>query len=128
VITHSFKTSTICTSFIQFSTGLLIGWKECKDRFIKKPHKSGIVVLVIATASFYESVFRRLFHLHHYKWPQQPHFTKEVTEFYVSINHGTKMTYPGLSLWNGSSKTCCFYWFLAPFLLEAVEAIPWDQN
>ena len=45
------------------------------------------------------------------QWPQwlpQPHFTKEMTEFYVSINHGTKMTYPGLSMWNGSSKTHYF--------------------
>ena len=25
-------------------------------------------------------------------------------------------------------KNPLFYWFLAPFLLEAVEAIPWDQN
>ena len=27
-----------------------------------------------------------------------------------------------------SIKNPLFYWFLAPFLLEAVEAIPWDQN
>ena len=38
------------------------------------------------------------------QWPQQPHFKKEITEFYVSINHGTKITYPGLLMWNGSSK------------------------
>jgi hypothetical protein len=46
-----------------------------------------------------------------YLWPQlpqQPHFTKEITEFYVSINHSTKMSYPGLSMWNGSSKTHYF--------------------
>ena len=49
------------------------------------------------------------------QWPQQPHFTKEITEFYVSINHGTKMTYPGLSMWNGSSKTHCFIDFWHPF-------------
>ena len=42
------------------------------------------------------------------QWPQQPHFTKQITEFYVSINHGTKKTYPGLSMWNGSSKTHYF--------------------
>ena len=42
------------------------------------------------------------------QWPRQPHFTKEITEFYVSTNHGTKMTYPGLSMWNGSSKTHYF--------------------
>ena len=31
-------------------------------------------------------------------------FHNFFTEFYVSINLGTKMTYPGLSMWNGSSK------------------------
>ena len=34
------------------------------------------------------------------QWPRQPHFT----EFYVSVNPGTKMTYPGLTMWIGSSK------------------------
>ena len=38
-------------------------------------------------------------------WPQQPHFPKEMTEFYDSINLGTKMTYPVHSMGNGSSKT-----------------------
>ena len=38
------------------------------------------------------------------QWPQQPHFTDEITEFYDSINHGTKNTFPGLSMWNESSK------------------------
>ena len=48
------------------------------------------------------------------QWPRQPHFTKEITEFYVSTNHGTKMTYPCLSMWNGWSKTHCFidFWHL----------------
>ena len=49
------------------------------------------------------------------QWPQQPHFKKEITEFYVSINHGTKITYPGLSMWNGSSKTHYFIEFWHPF-------------
>ena len=49
------------------------------------------------------------------QWPQKPHFTKEITEFYVSTNHGTKMTYPGLSIWNGSSKTHYFTDFWHPF-------------
>ena len=33
----------------------------------------------------------------------------------VSINHGTKMIYPGLSMWNGSSKTHYFIEFWNPF-------------
>ena len=49
------------------------------------------------------------------QWPQQPHFTIQTSEFYVSINHGTKMTYPGLSMWNGSSKTHYFIEFWHPF-------------
>ena len=49
------------------------------------------------------------------QWPQQPHFKKLITEFYVSINHGTKKTYPGLSMWNGSSKTHYFIDFWPPF-------------
>ena len=36
-------------------------------------------------------------------------FPTKITDFYDSINHETKMTYPGLSM-------------------EAVEAIIWDQN
>ena len=42
------------------------------------------------------------------QWPRQPHFTKKIIEFYVFINHGAKKTYPGLSMWNGSSKTHYF--------------------
>ena len=42
------------------------------------------------------------------QWPRQSHFTGEITELNVSFNHGTKMTYPGLSMWNGSSKTHYF--------------------
>ena len=38
--------------------------------------------------------------------------SKKVIESYDSFNHGTKMTSPGNSLWNG---------FLAPFVLEAIE-------
>ena len=33
------------------------------------------------------------------------------------------MTYPGLSMWNGSSKIHNFKGFFALFLLEAVEAM-----
>ena len=42
-------------------------------------------------------------------------FHKKNTEFYVSINHVTKMTYPGFSMWNGTSKTHCFidFWHLS---------------
>ena len=32
------------------------------------------------------------------QWPQQPHFTIFFTEFYVSMNTGTKMTYVSWSL------------------------------
>jgi hypothetical protein len=41
--------------------------------------------------------------------------SQKDTEFYVSINHGTKMTYPGPSMWNGSSKTHYFIDFWHPF-------------
>jgi hypothetical protein len=30
--------------------------------------------------------------------------SKKITELDVSTNPGTKMTYPGLSIWDGSSK------------------------
>ena len=38
-------------------------------------------------------------------------FHKKNTEFYVSINQDTKMTYPGVSMWNGSSKIRFFIHF-----------------
>ena len=49
------------------------------------------------------------------QWPRQPHFSKKITEFYVSINHGTKMTYSGLSMWNGSSNIHYFIDFCHSF-------------
>ena len=39
----------------------------------------------------------------------------------VSINSGTKMTYPALLMWDKSSKIHFFIDFLASFVLEAVE-------
>jgi hypothetical protein len=38
------------------------------------------------------------------QWPLQPNFTKKLTELDLSINPDTKMTYPGLLMWDGSSK------------------------
>jgi hypothetical protein len=35
-------------------------------------------------------------------------FHQKITELDVSINPDTKMTYPGLLMWNGSSKIHCF--------------------
>ena len=55
------------------------------------------------------------------QWPFQPHFIKKITELNVFINPGTKMTFWGLLMCVGMSKTSLFYWFLAPFLFEAVE-------
>jgi hypothetical protein len=44
-----------------------------------------------------------------------------MTEFDVSINPDTKMTYSGLLMWDRSSKIHYLIDFLAPFVLEAVE-------
>ena len=46
------------------------------------------------------------------QWSQQPHFIKKLTELDVSFNSGTKLTYPGLSMWNESPKIPYFidYW------------------
>ena len=49
------------------------------------------------------------------QWPRQPHFTKWIIEFYVYVNHGTKIIYPGLTMWNESSKTHYFIEFWHPF-------------
>ena len=53
------------------------------------------------------------------QWPQQPLFIKKLWKLDDSINPSTKMTYPGLSMWNGSSKIHyfidfwhCFCWRL----------------
>jgi hypothetical protein len=45
----------------------------------------------------------------------QPHFIKKNTELEVSINPDTKMTYPGLLMWEGSSKIHFFIDFWHPF-------------
>jgi hypothetical protein len=57
-------------------------------------------------------------------------FHAKNTEYYVSNNPATKMTYPGLSMWNGSSKIHFFTKFWHPFswTLEAVEAILRDKD
>jgi hypothetical protein len=44
-----------------------------------------------------------------------------MTEFDVSINPDSKMTYSGLLMWDISSKIHYFIDFLPPFVLEAVE-------
>ena len=49
------------------------------------------------------------------QWPLQPHFIKKLTELDVSINPDTKMTYPGLLMWDGSSKIHYFIDFWQPF-------------
>jgi hypothetical protein len=41
--------------------------------------------------------------------------SKKNTELDVSINPGTKMTYSGLLMWDGSSKIHCFIDFWQPF-------------
>ena len=51
------------------------------------------------------------------QWPQwlwQPHFIKNLTGLDVSINPGTKITYPGSSMWDGSSKIYYFIDFWHP--------------
>jgi hypothetical protein len=53
--------------------------------------------------------------------PLQPHFIQKMNEFDVSINHGIKITYSGLLMWERSSKIHHLIDFLAPFVLEAVE-------
>jgi hypothetical protein len=45
-------------------------------------------------------------------------------ELDIFINPGTKMTYPGLSMWDGSSKIYYFIEFWPSFRTEAVE----DRN
>ena len=42
------------------------------------------------------------------QWPLQPHFLKKIIELDVSIKSGTKMTYPGLLMWDGSSILLIF--------------------
>ena len=49
------------------------------------------------------------------QWPQQPHFIKKITELDIFINSDTKMTYPGLLMWNGSSKIHYLIDFWYPF-------------
>ena len=55
---------------------------------------------------------------------QQPLLIKKLIEFSFFINPGTKMTYPGLSMWDGSSKIHYFIDFWPSFRTEAVE----DRN
>ena len=45
----------------------------------------------------------------------QPHFIKKLTELDVFISPDTKMTYPGLLMWDGSSKIHYFIDFWHPF-------------
>ena len=52
------------------------------------------------------------------QWPQQPLFIKKLGELDDSINPSTKMTYPGLSMWNGSSKIHYFIDFWHSFYLR----------
>ena len=61
------------------------------------------------------------------QWPQQPPFIKNLTELNVSINPGTKMTYPGLTMWVGSSKINYFsdFW---PFSIGGCEGHPMRPN
>ena len=42
------------------------------------------------------------------QWPLQPHFIKKIIQLDVSIKPGTKMTYPGLLMWDGSSILLIF--------------------
>jgi len=49
------------------------------------------------------------------QWPQQPLFIKKLEELDVFINPITKMTYPGLSMLNGSSKIHYFIDFWHSF-------------
>ena len=49
------------------------------------------------------------------QWPLEPHFTKKFTELDIFINSDTKMTYPGLLMWDGSSKIYCLIDFWYPF-------------
>jgi hypothetical protein len=51
-------------------------------------------------------------------------FHQKIDELDVFINSGTKMTYPGLSMWDGSSKIYYFIEFWPSFRTEAVE----DRN
>ena len=48
-------------------------------------------------------------------------FHQKLTELNVSIHAGTKMTYPGPSMWDGSSKIYYFIEFWPSFRTEAVE-------
>ena len=50
------------------------------------------------------------------QWPLQLYFIKKICEFDVSINPGTKLTYSGLLMWNGSSKSHYFIDFGHPFI------------
>ena len=52
------------------------------------------------------------------QWPWQPLLIKNLGELDVSINSSTKMTYPGLSMWNGSSKIHYFIDFWHSFYLR----------
>jgi hypothetical protein len=45
----------------------------------------------------------------------QPHFIKKITEFDVSINPGTKLTYSVFLMWDRSSKSHYFIDFGHPF-------------
>jgi hypothetical protein len=49
------------------------------------------------------------------QWPLHPHFIKKLTELDVSISPDTKMTYPSLLMWDGSSKIHFFIDFWHPF-------------
>ena len=49
------------------------------------------------------------------QWPWQPNFFKKLTELDVSINPSTKMTYPGLLMWDGPSKLNYFIDFWHSF-------------
>ena len=52
---------------------------------------------------------------HRPQWPLQPHFIKKLTELDVSISPDTKMTYPSLLMWDGSSKIHFFIDYWHPF-------------
>ena len=56
------------------------------------------------------------------QWPQRPHFIINFTDPDNWIIPSTQMIKTSPFLWNGSSKIQFFYWYLIPFLSEAVEA------
>ena len=63
------------------------------------------------------------------QWPQQPLFIKNFTELDVFINPSTKTTYPGLSIWEGSSNTNYFtdFWHSFCWRLSRPWRLPFFQ-